>query len=218
MKYGAPLLVDQLSGKVGGVVFSNSRSGPTIRVRVKPSNPSSDSQVAVRAAMTNASRQFKDFASADAAAWNSAAVGVTLPNGLGGSFHPSGISYYCQLATVFLAIDPTGTPPTAPPSSPFTDDTIGIVGSGGVGSVTFNPDAANTAGITTELLIAPLASRNRAVKPNMYRVNRYHVFASGADNVVVTEPAGYYALAYRFVEIATGQRGPVHALGTFQVT
>lgn len=218
MKYGAPLFVDQLSGKVGGVVFSNSRSGPTVRVRVKPSNPSSTRQAAVRADLTNAARQFKNLSVTDAADWNLAAAGVTLPNGLGGTFHPSGISYYTQLATVFLANNPAGTPPATPPASAFTDDTVGVVGSGGVGSVTFNPDAANTAGTTTEFLTAFLPSRNRAVKPNMYRVQEYHVFASGADNVVITSPAGWYALAHRFVDIATGQRGPLHQDGIFQVT
>lgn len=217
-RFGAPLLTDVIRGKIGGVVFAKARSGPTIRVRVRPANPNTTRQSEVRAALTNAARGYKDLSSTDAEAWRFAATGISLPNGVGGQFQPSGINYYTQLTAVFLAVTPSGTPPTTPPSSPYTGDTIGVAGAGGVGVVTFDPTAANTAGSTTELLVARLPAPNRLPRPGDYRVEEYHVFTGGADVVSITEPAGYYALAYRFVEISTGQRGPLVVLGTFQVT
>jgi hypothetical protein len=218
MKYGAPLFVDELSGKVGGVVFSRARSGPTVRVRVTPHNPRSAAQLATRAALTKASREFKALSSTDADGWNNFGLGIVFANGMGGTYHPSGIQAYVQLATVFLAINPTGTPPTTPPSSPYAGDTIGVTGGGGTAEVTFTPSAANTSGSTTELLIQPLPSINRKPSPGGYRTVEYHVFTGSSDVVTITEPVGYYALAYRFVKIATGERGPLVALGTFQAT
>jgi len=211
-------MVDVMRGKLGGVVFTKSRSGPTVRVRVRPANPATAAQINARANITDASRAYKALSSADAQAWRDYGLTFTIPNGVGGQFNPSGINAFTQLAAVYLAVNPGGTAPVTPPGSPYEGDTITVAGADGSGLVTFNPSAANTAGSTTELLVAKLLSPNRMVQLNDYRVVEYHVFTSGADNVDVTEPVGDYALAIRFVKIATGERGPLIALGTFQST
>lgn len=217
-KYGAPLFVDVMSGKIGGIVMTKARSGPTIRVRAIPSNPNTAAQAAARAALVTSARAYKNLSTSDAQEWRDYADGLSFPNGVGGQFAPSGISAFVQLAAVFLAVDPTGTPPSTPPATAYEGDTIAVTGSGGVGQVSFDPSAANTAGSTTELLYAPLKSVNRVAPNNAFKTAEYHVFTGALDVVDVTLSPGYYSLAYRFVKIATGQRGPLVVLGTFQVT
>lgn len=217
-KYGAALFVDTISGKLGGIVMSRGRSGPTIRVRAIPTNPNTTAQAAARAALAKAAREFKALSSADAASWRAYGLSLSFANGVGGQFAPSGISAYVQLASVFLAIAPSGTPPTTPPGSAYTGDTITVTGAGAVGGVTFTPSAANTSGSTTELLYQPLKSPNRVPSNKAFKTAAYHVMTGSSDVRTVTLPVGYYSLAVRFVKIATGQRGPLVVLGTFQST
>lgn len=218
MKYGAPLLTDVMRGKLGGVVFTKARSGPTVRVRIKPGNPRTTAQIDVRANLTAASREWGTLSSSDVDAWNFAASALTFPNGLGGSFVPTGNMRYMQLTAKFFQINGITSPPTTPPTTPFTGDTITIAGAGGSGVVTFDPSAANTSGVTTELFIQRLLGVNRRLQPNAYRHAQFHVFTGGSDVVSISLPAGTYALGYKFCLIATGEQTGLFALGTFQVT
>lgn len=216
-KYGAPINVDVISGKIGGVVFSNSRSGPTIRVRVRPVNPQSAGQTEVRAAMVKAARDYKNLSAADAEAWRFAATSLSFPNGVGGQFAPSGINFFTQLAAVFYRIDPGGTAPLLPPASDYSGDSNVITGANDVGGVTFTSDAANGADQVTELLYQYLGSGNRMPSANQYTVAAYHDYSAAGDFDFAL-PAGFYSLAYRSVLITTGQRGPLTVIGTFQST
>jgi len=44
------------------------------------------------------------------------------------------------------------------------------------------------------------------------------VFATGSLSTVVTAPAGFYAPAYRFVKVTTGEEVGIVTLPTVQVT
>lgn len=217
-RFGAPLLVDEIRGKIGGVVFGGSRSGPSIRVRTTPSNPRTIHQSGVRSNLATAALAFKALSTTNAGLWNTAANSLTFSNGVGGSFKPSGINYFVQLASVFLAVTPGGSIPTTPPASPMASEPVTLTPAGAAGKITFTASAPNTSGITTEFLVQPLISQNRQPQFGNYRIQGYHAYVSGTLGHDVTLPPGDYATAYRFVKIATGERSALVQSGSFQVT
>lgn len=213
------VLLQDLRGKAGNTVFQKSRDGIVVRPRVHGSNPRTAAQLAVRAALTKASQLFKGFSSVQFAAWQNYAQTVTKHNPVTGkAYHPTAINAYTELATKFLLVNPSGTPPSAPPSTSFAGDSITVTATAGTGKVTFTGSAANASGVTTELLLQPLASANRKPSGNGYRSKGFFAFASGTLSHDVVVPAGYYAAAYRFVKTSTGQATDLYPLPVAQVT
>lgn len=205
-KIGLGVIVSQIRGKVGGGVFTRAHNGATLRVRVRPTNPRSTEQSAVRGYMTVASRAFKALSSSSLAAWQDYANSITKVNAISGaSYHPTAINVFVALAAKFLQISPAGTIPTTPPASPFEGDTITVTAAGGSADITFTGSADNASGIKTEVLIQKLASANRKPNPNGYRHQSFSAVPMGTPVVVSGLSAGEYSPAYRFVKTATGQ-------------
>ena len=85
----------------------------------------------------------------------------------------------------------------------------------GVQTVGFVSSGANAAGVVTELLVQPLASRHRRTYLERYRHAAYVRF-EGAETVAVPAPEGWTALAYRFVNAETGQVTAIAELGALR--
>lgn len=202
----APFLIG-LQGKLGPVSFSKSKNGASnMKTRVKPANPKTAAQVAVRGAQTKSAQIFKNASAAQVAAWK--VYAATLPQiskKTGAKITVQPINAFCGLADKFLQVNPAGTVPMTPPTSAFTGDNITFTATATTGAVTFTASAVNTANVKTELLLQPLKGKNRTPGPKAYRSKMFVNFAGPGLSQAVTVPAGFYAAAYRFVNTVTGQ-------------
>jgi len=126
---------DDIRGKIGNNVFGKGRSVHTIRKKVKPFNPQSTSQTAVRALTRQFSVAWRSLSPANIVAWNEAALHTTKSNIFGAKYHTTGhklfVAYNVEaflngatvqidlpfnvtkaaaIAATALTIDSTGTP------------------------------------------------------------------------------------------------------------
>lgn len=76
-------LLADASGSFGGLVASHGRSGQYIRTRVRPTNPSSSSQVEVRTIFANLSSTWSTLTDEQRDAWVTYALNVPITNALG---------------------------------------------------------------------------------------------------------------------------------------
>lgn len=206
-------MVDNASGKMGTVVWTEARNGHTARVWRRVRNPSTAAQTVVRGYLARAARTFSGMTAEQAAAWKAYGQSITLHNPINGqSYHPSGIDIFVALTTKFLQVSPNGTIPMTPPTSDFTGDSITVAATVSGSNIVFTASGANTIGVTTEVLIQRLPALNVVPNPKGYRSAGFKVFVGGSltQNVPVT--AGHYAVAYRFVRVATGQATPLVVL------
>ncbi|RYG22842.1 hypothetical protein EON82_15890 [bacterium] len=190
----------------------------TVRERVTPTNPRTAAQLAVRGAQTKSSQLWKNMTPSQIAAWTFYASNlpqVAKRSGLRKKVNP--INAFCALGDKFLLVTPGGVVPMVPPTSAFTGDNLTITATAGTGQVTFTASAANTTGTTTELLLQPLKGKNRTPLAKGYRTKTFKVFLAGSLTMNVSVPTGYYAAAYRYVNVATGQATPLVPLSVLTV-
>ena len=206
-------LVNEVRGKMGTVVFTNAKNGPTARAHGSVRNPKSLAQRAVRSYLSKAAKTFKTMTTTQAAAWNAYGSTIVRHNPVTGeTFTLSGISAFVELTAKLLQLNPTASIPLAPPTSEFPGDTITLTATAGTGQVTFTASAPNAIGVTTEVLLQKLPSLNRKPNPDGYTHAGWKAFFGGSLDLVVSMPAGYYAAGYRFVKTATGQASPIVTL------
>lgn len=90
-------LVASASGALGGVVASRNKSGPYLRIRAVPINPSTPFQNLIRSAMSNlAARWVSNLTQVERDAWEVYAANVPLPSPLGGTHNVSGINMFIK--------------------------------------------------------------------------------------------------------------------------
>lgn len=218
-KIGLGVVVAQIRGKVGGGVYTKAKNGSTLRVRIRPANPNTSAQSAVRSALAAASAAFKALSSTNLGLWQAYADSLTRYDAITGStYHPSAISVFVGLATKFLQVNPGGTIPSTPPTSPFDGDVITIAPTGGNDLITYTGSADNSAGVTSELLYQKLPSANAQPKPNGYKSAGFSDDPDTTPFVATPLAAGVYATGYRFVDEATGQASPLVVTGNVTVT
>jgi len=215
-KMGA--FADTLRGKSGNSVFSKTKSGIVVRDHVIPTNPKTAAQQGIRNGFRTGSQTWSTLSAARVAAWNTYAAKFTTRSKGGKLRKKRGIDVFTGLATKFLQVSPSGSVPLDPPTSAFLGDVITVTATTSAGFVTFTGSAPNTTGVTTEVLLQPLANANRKAQPGAYRTKGFHVFTGGSLTKQIAVPAGFYAAAYRFVRIATGQESNLYFLPTQTVS
>lgn len=212
-------MLQELTGSVGNAVWQRSREGQIVRQKVTPSQPDTPGQLAARARLTTVSRIYKGFTATQEQAWENYAKSIHEEDDVTGkSTTPTAMNAFTKLGCKFLQATPNGTVPTTPPTSPYNGDNLTVTATAGVGKVTFTASAANALGTKTELLLQPLASRNRNPQKNGYRSKMIHQFMTGSLSQDVTVPPGFYAAAYRFINVSTGQFTDLIPIGVSQVT
>jgi len=217
---GSFIHVSDMRGKIGGNVFSRGKSGHTVRVRVKPSNPRTSAQSNVRSLMADGARFFKDLAAEDLALWRDYAASLTFHNRVSGAaYAPTAINALTQLYVPFFLASPAGTFPDVPPTTPFTGDVITLTAVGDDNMITFTGSAQQTAGIKTEFLIQRLKSPNRLPSPEGYTIASIAAVPATPFEVDITDlTPGFYAVGYKFIKTATGQETLPVFLGIVEVT
>ena len=112
--------LDAIRGKLGGVVYSQSRSVATQRKRLKPRNPQTPYQTAIRANMSQYSKSWADLTDNQRNSWIAAAKTFTKKNIFGGTYNTTGNKLFVaynmeatlnglgsQIATYFVPTPPT---------------------------------------------------------------------------------------------------------------
>ena len=94
-KYGN-IIVD-MRGKINGNVYSKNKGGAYVRVRVKPSNPRSSAQSAVRGAFTTNSQAWRALTDNQRASWLQGAINFQRSNRVGDKHILSGNALYQSL-------------------------------------------------------------------------------------------------------------------------
>lgn len=196
----------KLHGKVGNVVFAQTRNGLVVRPRTTPRDPRTAAQTASRQRLARASSAWRTLSPAQFAAWRAYAQTLTRVSPVGGPpYVPMPHNVFTALAAKFLQVSPDGDIPLDPPAAPFFGDGIVVTATAEPGAIRFTASGPNASGIVTELLLQPLAHAGRAPKANLYRAQAFVPFASAGDSHTVPAAPGAYAPAVRFVRAATGQ-------------
>ncbi|MBA7659899.1 hypothetical protein ES703_67893 [subsurface metagenome] len=98
VKFGAGIVA--MAGSIAGTVFARNRYGAYARARTVPTNPKTDRQNDVRAAVAYlADRWAQTLTNAQRQAWNLYGNSVNMKNRLGETIHLSGYNHYIRSNT-----------------------------------------------------------------------------------------------------------------------
>ena len=170
--------IQQARGSVGGVVFSNDRSGPVLRRRSVPIDPAHPLQRTFRANHGIIAARWRDTVTpAQRAAWDLLGVNSVLRNRLGTQYQPTGFSLYMRANNVGpdLALPVfDAAPPTAlfqMPRSVWAQAPAGAIGYSVLASSNPFPAATVVAGRSDPMPLShnkhsgPWLDRRSAVAP-----------------------------------------------------
>lgn len=102
IKFGGGVV--QMAGSIAGTTFARNRYGNYARARTKPTNPNTDRQAGVRAALAElTTRWSQTVTAAQRTAWNLYASNVAMVNRLGESINLSGYNHYIR-SNAWLAL------------------------------------------------------------------------------------------------------------------
>lgn len=196
-----------IQGKVGEMVFTDTKYGTVMREDAVPANPRSASQNTYRAYFSRSAKGYASLSPANVEAWRVwAAANRKVEKDTKVAYTPNPFNAYTSLANKFYAANAgVGTAPAAPPAGAFAGDPITITATAAGGKVSYVASAANSANVVTELWLQPLKNANRKPSASGYRVKAYYPFAAGNLTLQLPVPPGYYAAGYRFVSKLTGQ-------------
>ena len=100
IKFG--MMMTDARGKLGGQVFTKTRSGATVRTKVTPVNLKSSAQALVRNRFGSLSQGWRGLSESDRRSWNNAVENFKKTNVFGDQYAPSGKNLYQGLNTNIL--------------------------------------------------------------------------------------------------------------------
>lgn len=95
IKFG--MMMTDARGKLGGQVFTKTRSGATVRTKVTPTNPQTAAQQTSRAVLGNLSTAWRALTEEQRQGWNAAVDGFQRTNIFGDAYSPSGKNLFVGL-------------------------------------------------------------------------------------------------------------------------
>lgn len=93
------------SGSFGGLVASYNRAGQYLRTRVRPTNPSTPAQVAIRTIFTNLAVAWSQITEDQREAWRTYAANVPTTNAFGDPLHLTGHTMFVRSNAARLQAD-----------------------------------------------------------------------------------------------------------------
>ena len=126
IKWGA-IVVDG-RGKLGGHVFTKTRSGATMRTKVTPVNPQTTAQAAARSRLGSQSQAWRGISEEQRRGWNSLADEVIKTNIFGDNYSPTGKNLFTGYNSNLLLVGhgAVSTPPVLEEMPVITDLDINI--------------------------------------------------------------------------------------------
>ena len=213
------VLFEELHGKVGNVVVEMIDGEANVRPLPKKNDPKTPLQLTARRNFSSASKLFKNTLTIEQqAAWRAYAKAnpvLNIDSGKRRALNP--VAMLNSLTSKFLQINPGGTPPVNPPAFGFGGDPLTLSVSTDDGAITFTASAANSAGVKTEILLQKVPTFGSPAYGKEYRSKEFVAFAVGSLSTTLFIPGDYYAAAYRFVKVSTGQMTDLVPLGTYTI-
>jgi hypothetical protein len=203
-----------LSGKVGEAVFVRTPYGTVVRETPRRNDPRTPGQLAARRRIAQAGEAWLRLTPEQVAAWRAYAVASGPGASRGGA---QAQLLFNRLAIKLLQASPEAAIPSLPPATPFPGDGVRFAVSGRPGGIELRSDRANAPGVATEVLAQRLASPHRRTYPERFRSVSFHMFASGEALPIELAP-GFWAVASRFVCLATGEATGIVEHGVFTVS
>jgi len=200
--------ISSISGRMGGVVYKNTRYGTALSAYESPSNPNTAAQRAVRNSFTKATQAWRNLTPAQAGAWNTWASTY-------GNSNWSGFNWFVSFTSKWYAVNGfNGHAPVNPPSNWFNGDNINIKATASNGKITWTASGSNASGVTTALVYQRVSGPNSTPNWNNFKTAKYNSFSSGSFTTTFNVAPGYYAVGYYFVNTKTGQAmSPVYQAG-----
>ena len=209
--------IEEFRGKSGGGNYARTPYGIEFKNNPTFTKPATAAQVAQRERVTRAGHAFRVLNATQNKAWQNWAATYYVKSKSGELVHPSAYAAFSGLYTKFIQVTPTGTL-TAPPSGPFAGDSITVTAAASSGRIIFTASGKNAEAVTTEFLLQPLANQFRKPQSGKYASRGFFAFPEGTLSSALEVPKGAYAVAYRFVNSATGQEVNKVTLGTVVVS
>lgn len=192
--------VETIRGKVGSIVYTAGKSGPFVRIRVKPKNPKTEFQETQRQYLRAFAKQWQS-STVNQAAWNSYALSHPVKNKIsGGSWTRSGFQEFVSFNLMALEAGKTyGSAPLSPPSTPTAFPIMSAIAFGattGPDSITLTPVLTGTLpiGLKIEVLATPQLTAG-AFSPRGYkRIGVYDPILTPAVDITADYEARYSSL------------------------
>lgn len=102
IKFG--MMMTDARGKLGGQVFTRTRSGATVRTKVTPTNPRTEAQQLARSILGTVSSAWRGLSEEDRTSWNSAVGNYEKKNVFGDRYLPSGKNLFTSLNSNLLNV------------------------------------------------------------------------------------------------------------------
>ncbi len=152
--------ISGIRGKVGGVVYSQNKSGTYVKAWSRGSNPRTQSQSNQRSALVNASQLWKQITSGQRTDWDTYAALAAQEkfNSLGESYFASGFSWFVELGVNLLSAGESIIDSAPLLGTPGTPDTSNLV---------FNDTPGSSKSHWTLTAIDPDLLSNHAVKAHV---------------------------------------------------
>ena len=190
--------VEAMRGKTGGIVYVNGKTGPYTRARVKPRNPKTDSQSAIRQEMRNYAKQWK-ASTVNQTAFNNYASTHAVQNHMGKSTHISGFNWFVKMNRIAQMATSGVSLITVPPST----DTLfpiltglTVVATTGPDSVTVQPVKVGdyVTGMKLEVFATPQVSAGRFTPTGFRSIGVFDPSPTTAIDVTSAYEAKYTTL------------------------
>ena len=136
------IAIGQISGRVGGSVFSHNRGGMYIRNGSIPSVSQTQKAQDYRGYLAYASQLYANLTDAQAAAWREYAANHPVTNRLGRTHTLTGGNWFvaCNARLVAASVTDVTLPPNAPAPSGVLISAAAVAAGAGTATITFTPD------------------------------------------------------------------------------
>lgn len=206
-KVVAPLMSQEVRGKMGGLIFNTYRGIATVKSFRSPTQPNTVSQVNARARLSDASRAWASLTAEQRAAWEVYAESHPEPDWTGKPKRLTGSNMHARLnarADLVGGSAVTAAPSAAAPGSP-SGVTISQSAAGNK-PIEIAFAQAPAAGITWVIYMAGPLSPGRRPKKNMAAIVKQIISTDTTGTALVADPAaGRYGFWYQAIDETNGQ-------------
>lgn len=199
IKWGA-IVVDG-RGKLGGHVFTKTRSGATMRTKVTPVNPQTTAQAAARSRLGSQSQAWRGLTEAQRLGWNALAEEVVKTNIFGDNYSPSGKNLFTGYNSnlLFVGVSPLSDAPALRVIPVVSDFSVVLENSPATGTIQVFADG-DTDGTA---LVIEMSQQMSAGRFNFDGSYRFLTSLEDYDGVSFDFLSNYTA---KFGALVTGQK------------
>lgn len=205
-KVVAPLMSQEVRGKMGGLVFNTYRGIATCKSLKSPVQPNTAAQTNARSRMTDASRAWAELTSVQRDAWEVYAASHIEADWTSKPKRLTGHNWFCRCYSraILAGGSPiTDVPAVAAPAAPAITSIAHNAAGGGTIEVTYTtPPASGTVWVFYGC--GPI-SDGRVPKLQMASIKLQVDHADSSPDSIYTAPvSGRYGIWYRAIDSATG--------------